>query len=66
MAFLDFHPLSPISTPLHTFRLISTMDSHTLVWHLELGGEWELNDEEVAAMNLQVLPTLMKCKKLSL
>ena len=37
MAFLDFHPLSPISTPFHTFLLISTMDTHTLVWHLELG-----------------------------
>ena len=34
---LDFHPFSPISTPFHTFVLISTMDSHTLVWHLELG-----------------------------
>ena len=35
MAFLDFHPLSPIPTPFHTFLLISTMDSHTLMWALE-------------------------------
>ena len=34
MAFFDFHPLSPIATPFHTFLL---MDTHTLVWHLELG-----------------------------
>ena len=37
MAFLDFHPLSPISAPFHTFLLIPTMDSHTLVWALEFG-----------------------------
>ena len=37
MAFLGFHSLSPTFTPFHTFLLISTMDSHTLVWHLELG-----------------------------
>ena len=37
MAFLDFHPLSPSSAPFHTFWLISTVDSHTLVWALELG-----------------------------
>ena len=32
------------------------MDSHTSVWPLELGRwgeEWELNDEEVAAMDLR-------------
>ena len=32
------------------------MDSHTSVWPLELGWwgeEWELNDEEVAALDLQ-------------
>ena len=51
MACLDFHPVSPISTPFYTFLLISTMDSHTLVWPLEL-EEWELNDEEVAALDL--------------
>ena len=37
MAFLGFHTLSPISTPFHTFLLISTVDSHTLVWALEFG-----------------------------
>ena len=35
--FLDFHPLSPISAPFHTFLLIPTMNSHTLVWASELG-----------------------------
>ena len=29
--------LSAVRAPFHTFLLIPTMDSHTLVWTLELG-----------------------------
>ena len=36
MAFLNFHPISPISTPFHTFLLIST--TSTLFWEGVLGA----------------------------